>query len=90
MADPNCLLEKNIVQLYYDKLPIISYSLDEVKQLSESINSHYKLGKMNDINTAIIGLPEECTINSAIVRNDDKLLEMDYQEVNEDELFYGE
>lgn len=85
MADPNYLLEKNIVQLYYDKLPIISYSLEEVKQLSDSINSHYKLGKMNDINTAIIGLPEECTINSAIVKNDDKILEMDYQEVNEDE-----
>ena len=29
IADPNDLLEKNIAQLYYDKLPIISYSLDE-------------------------------------------------------------
>lgn len=85
LTDAKVLLEKNIVQLYYDKLPIISYSLEEVKQLSDSINSHYKLGKMNDINTAIIGLPEECTINSAIVKNDDKILEMDYQEVNEDE-----
>lgn len=86
IADPNDLLEKNIAQLYYDKLPIISYSLDEVKQLSKSINSHYKLGKMNDINTAIIGLPEECTINYTIVRNDKDLLEMEYQELNEDEL----
>lgn len=85
LGDKDVVLEDSIAQLYYDRLPALSYTLDEVKKLSDSIELYYKLGKMDGINTAIIGLPnEECNITTTIVKKDDSLEKHDYEIIKEE------
>lgn len=85
--DEEKVLENNIAQLYYDRLPAIAYSLEEVKKLSSSIDLHYKLGKMCGINTAIIGLPNDnCEIKKTIVKKDESLVKYEYEQKDEEEM----
>jgi hypothetical protein len=48
----------NILRLDYPRLPALSYTLAEIKKLNAVYGLKYAIGKMNDINTAIIGMPD--------------------------------
>ena len=84
--DENTILKQHIAQLYYEKLPAISYTLEEVKKLSTSIDSSYKLGKIEGINTAIIGLPEDCYIDKVIMKKEDSLERYQYEIMDEENI----
>ena len=87
LDEERTVLEKNIAQLYYDKLPPIAYTLEGIKKLSNAIDSNYKVGIMDGINVAIIGLPkEECKINYVILRNKNSLEQYEYKELNEKDI----
>ena len=49
----NCLLKLN------NQLLPLAYSLDEVKKLNEVTNYSYRLGQIDGVNTAIIGIPNQ-------------------------------
>lgn len=87
LDDCNSILKNNgIAQLYYEKLPQIAYTLNEVKKLSNSINSHYKLGTIDGIKTAIIGVPEDCNIDFVIIRRDKCLEKNEYKTIEDEEV----
>lgn len=78
------LLDKHIAQLYYEKLPAISYTLEEIKKLSNSIESSYQIGKADGLNTAIIGLPnKQFDIDNILVIKNDKIEKYDYETIDE-------
>ena len=80
------VLKYDIAQLYYEKLPALAYTLDEVKKLSESIESNYKIGRMNEINTAIIGLPKDCNFTTVLLRKNNTLEKHKYEPLNEEDM----
>lgn len=86
LADEDKVLDKKVAQLYYDKLPPISYTINEVKQLSKAIDSSYKLGKVEGVNTAIIGLPDDCEVEKVILKRQDKLETYYYEQIDDERL----
>ena len=87
--DSNILLQKNIAQLYYEKLPQIAYTLDEVKMLSKTIQSDYKIGKIDGVNSAIIGLPQNSTIEEVILKKEKSLNRYQFEKMDEEETRNG-
>ena len=51
------VVDHGLTSLYYEKLMPLSYTLDEVKKLNEATTYSYRIGKVDGINVAIIGIP---------------------------------
>ena len=59
------VVDHGLTSLYYEKLMPLSYTLDEVKKLNEATTYSYRIGKVDGINVAIIGIPNS---NSSVSR----------------------
>ena len=73
------------IKLKYDKLLPLSYSLDEVKKLNEVTNLYYKVGKLNERNVAIIGLPIPNFEFKRVMVADENNSVFDFQELTSEE-----
>lgn len=63
------VLERGVECLRYEKLPD-TFSLDEVRKLNIATNYTYRIGIVNDVYTAIVGIPNPNTIFTRIRFND--------------------
>lgn len=70
-----------------ERLVAISYTLDEIKELSNVINEPYRLGKVDGINTALVGVPKAVKeIKRVIFTSDgEKQICYDFEPINEEE-----
>ena len=74
-----------LIKLRYDKLLPLSYNLDEVKKLNEVTNLYYKVGKLNERNVAIIGLPIPDFEFKRVMVADENNSVFDFQELTSEE-----
>lgn len=83
---------KGLISLDYDRLLPLSYTLEEVKKLNNVTKMNYKLGKINGINVAIIGIPNpnilinKVQFKSENYKNKYAFNQLDYEE-NKDNRF---
>lgn len=59
------VVDHGLTAIYNDQLPPFAYTLAEVKELNSVTDYSYRLGKVDGINTAIIGIPNP---NSSLKR----------------------
>lgn len=56
IGDNAIIYQKGVTMVYNDKLTPLAYTLDEVEELNDITNGEYKLGTIDGVNTAIIGV----------------------------------
>ena len=69
-----------------DVLLPLSYTLDDVKKINDSSSGKYKLGTMNDVNVAIVGIDDDSKKFKRLSFKRDNYEEVyDFKEMNEEE-----
>lgn len=53
------VVDHGLSTIYYDQLLPLAYTLDEVKELNSATSYSYRIGKVDGINTAIVGIPNQ-------------------------------
>lgn len=80
------IVQQNLVSIPNDQLVPLAYTLEEVKELNEVTGLSYKLGRMDGINTAIIGLPNsDKHFDSVKLKKDNFTKVHDYKLFSEEE-----
>lgn len=80
------VVELGLLSLDYDRLLPLSYTLEEVKKLNSITKLNYKLGIVDGINIAIIGLPNlDMVINRVQFKSEDYDNKYVFKEMTDDE-----
>lgn len=78
--------DRNIVLTAEQRLEPLAYTLDEVKKLNRITNYSYKLGTLNGINTAIIGVQDLSLVANKIkLISNYSLTENEFVEMNDED-----
>jgi hypothetical protein len=78
--------KEEYLTVYLNKLPSLQYSLDEVKRLNETTGYPYVLGKMDDVNIALLGVPyPNVPIDRISFEYDYSRLNHKFERINEEE-----
>lgn len=80
------VVDHGLTSLYYEELLPLNYTLDEVKRLNETTNFSYRIGKIDDKNVAIIGIPNPNSPVSRIkFKSEDYKITHPYEKMTEEE-----
>ena len=80
------VVDHGLSSLYYDELEPIGYTLDEVKQLNDVTTYSYRIGKIDDKNVAVIGIPNpESSFSRVRFNTDDINKKHEYVKMTEEE-----
>ena len=80
------VVDHGLTSLYYEELLPLNYTLDEVKRLNETTNFSYRIGKIDDKNVAIIGIPNPNSPVSRIkFKSEDYKITHLYEKMTEEE-----
>lgn len=80
------IVDSELELLYHEELESLGYTLDEVKKLNEATHYSYKIGKMDDRNVAIIGVPNPDKQFSRVkLRKEDYKINHSYETMTDEE-----
>lgn len=79
------VVDHGLTSLYYKELPLLEYTLDEVKKLNEATTFSYRIGTIDGRNVAIIGIPNpNSSIDRIQFKSEDYKITYDYTKMTEE------
>lgn len=80
------IVDYGLTSIYYDQLLPLAYTLDEVKELNSATSYSYRLGRVDGINTAIVGIPsQESPVNRLKFKSDNYKKTYTFENMTEEE-----
>ena len=80
------IVDHGLTSLYYEPLMSLDYTLDEVKRLNEATTYSYRIGKIDDKNVAIIGIPNpDSPVSRIQLKSEDYKITHTYEKMTEEE-----
>lgn len=80
------VVDHGLTSLYYEELMPLNYTLDEVKRLNEATTFSYRIGKIDDKNVAVIGIPNpDSPVSRIQFKSEDYKITHTYEKITEEE-----
>ena len=80
------VVDHGLTSLYYEPLMPLNYTFDEVKRLNEATTYSYRIGKIDDKNIAIIGIPNpDSPVSRIQLKSEDYKITHTYEKMTEEE-----
>lgn len=80
------IINLSVTAIINDRLLPLAYTLDEVEELNKVTNESYQIGKIDGVNTAIVGYPKNASeIKKVSFLNDGFNETHKFEEINDDE-----
>lgn len=80
------VVDHGLTSLYYEQLIPLDYTLNEVKKLNEATSYSYRIGKIDDKNIAIIGIPNlDSPVSRIQFKKEDYKITHTYEKMTEEE-----
>ena len=86
LGDKVLISDSGLMTMYNNRLEPLDYTLDEVKKLNEVTNYSYRIGKIDNDYTAIIGIPNpDFSVKRISFKSEDYRINHDYVAISEEE-----